>query len=436
LAKRHHLVRGSWESILGRLEELVLANSGEDEFQEIFKLLLAKVYAESHHQSEGLFATAKTPEQTARNIDDLLGLAARQWKGVLEDAPTMRLRPDHIAVCVEAIEHVGLLDSNLEVLDALFEDLMSKSSKGAKGQYFTPRYVVDCCVKLVDPKPSETVMDPACGSAGFLIHTLTYVKEQNPSLDLKEYARSRVWGADFDPRAIQVARALMLVVGDGHSNLLRINSLLTPTAAPDLFDSTPTAMNEPTLEDLLRTRWSSFSGFDVIMTNPPFAGEVREPELLGRYQLARKSGRTERDILFLERCLSLLRPGGRLAIVLPHNKFASSVWAYARQWLIQRAQIVAVLGLGRYTFLPHTSQKAAILFLRKRDHIERSPDKEPILFLLSERDGKNSKGEIIPRGGVAFDAPAWVRADHDLSEVVPVFSEFIEANGIEWATHG
>jgi type I restriction enzyme M protein len=434
LAKRHHLVPGSWESILGRLEELVLANSGEDEFQEIFKLLLAKVYAETQQDAE--FRAVGSPEETARTVDALLLRATRKWKGVLEDVPEMRLRPEHLVVCVEAIQGIDILDSNLEVLDALFEDLISKSSKGAKGQYFTPRYVIDCCVKIVNPTPLETVMDPACGSAGFLVHALSHVRDNTPSVDIRAYARTNLWGADFDGRAIQVARALMLMAGDGHSNLLRINSLLTPAATVDLFSSNPGAQGEPTLEDVLRTRLRSFKGFDVVMTNPPFAGEVREPELLGRYQLARTAGRTERDVLFLERCLSLLRPGGRLAIVLPHNKFASSAWTYVREWLGQRAQIVAVLGLGRYTFLPHTSQKAAVLFLRKRDHLERHPEKEPILFLISERDGKNSKGEIVPRSGVTVDAPAWLRADHDLDEVVPRFWDFVHANDIEWGQSG
>jgi type I restriction enzyme M protein len=323
----------------------------------------------------------------------------------------------------------------LEVLDALFEYLISRSSKGAKGQYFTPRYVVDCCVKLVNPSLTETVMDPACGSGGFLAHALSHIQMSHPNLDKPAYARANLWGADFDSRAIQVARALMLLAGDGHSNLFRINSLRTATACDDLFFEYRGSSPEPTIEDLMRTRVRAFKGFDVIMTNPPFAGEVREPELLSQYQLSRRGGRTERDVLFLERCISLLKPGGRLAIVLPHNKFASATWSAARQWLLTHAQVVAVLGLGRHTFLPHTSQKADVLFARKRRQPVRYPEKEPILFLISERDGKDSKGEIIARPAATIEQPAWVRADHDLDQVVPMFWDFIHDHDIEWGSN-
>jgi type I restriction enzyme M protein len=173
----------------------------------------------------------------------------------------------------------------------------------------------------------------------------------------------------------------------------------------------------------MRTRVGRFRGFDVIVTNPPFAGEVRERDLLATYELAQ--GRTERDILFLERCVELLKPGGRLAIVLPHNKYAGTQWSRAREWLLRRMRVVAVLGLGRHTFQPHTAQKASVLFAQKRPRVVSAPPRdEEILFMISEREGKDSRGRILVREGASRTSPLWERADHDLADCVAIFDDF------------
>jgi type I restriction enzyme M protein len=429
MAHRHRLIPGDWDSIIGRLEELVLANSGEDEFQEIFKLLVAKLYAETHSDVD--FETADTPELTAALINDLLSRATTEWKGIISGHHTVRLTPPHLAVCVEAIQDLDLMGSHIEVLDAAFESLISRSAKGAKGQYFTPRYVIDACVRVLDPRPDEIVADPACGSGGFLVHTLAHVRGAAPPTDASSYARHSLWGFDFDARAVQVAKALMLIAGDGHSNIYRLNSLASPQAQRRLDAEESEGL--PAIEDVVATRIKGFKGFDVILTNPPFAGEVREPGLLAAYNVARKSRKMERDVLFLERCVQLLRPGGRLAIVLPHNKLGSASWGYLREWLLRHMQPIGVLGLGRTTFLPHTAQKADVLFAIKRDKPIRAFHGEKALFVVSERDGKNSKGQLIIRPGVSREAPAWERVDHDLDDAVDQFRAFVKAGAAEAA---
>ncbi len=410
-----------------------MANSGEDEFEEIFKLLIAKLYAEMAPDGGGAFAPKSSASATASGVNDLLTHAARRWPGILEDTAIMLLADEHLQICVEVLQPYSILDSSFEVLDALFEYLVNHSSKGAKGQFFTPRHVVDCCVQIIAPRPSELVMDPACGSAGFLIHAFNSVRRANPDLDVDLYARSRLWGFDFDQRAVRVAKTLMLVAGDGNSNVIRLNSLLTPDANTGLFSSAEwDGSPRMTIEDVMRTRSRAFKGFDVILTNPPFAGELKESHILAQYQLTRSGRRMERDVLFIERCVSLLRPGGRIAIVLPHNKFGSPTWAYAREWLVRHLRVVGVLGLGRNTFLPHTHQKTSVLFGIKRDRPVRQFQDEKILFVLSEAEGKDSKGQIVMREGASVDAPMWSRADHDLAEVVRMFHEFIEEQQISW----
>lgn len=148
--------------------------------------------------------------------------------------------------------------------------------------------------------------------------------------------------------------------------------------------------------------------------------------MLDNYTLGKRKPRIERDILFLERCVRLLKPGGRLAIVLPHNKFAAIAFAPVRQWILKNARVLAVVGLGRNTFLPHTHQKASVLFLRK-NLAEEDPARDyPIFFAVSERDGKNSKGQILFRNEDEALGSFWERIDHDLDEIVEGYCDFCQ----------
>jgi len=149
--------------------------------------------------------------------------------------------------------------------------------------------------------------------------------------------------------------------------------------------------------------------------------------------LAKKGRRIERDIIFLERCVNLLKPNGRIAIVIPHNKLGSGNWEYARKWLLRNLRIVGVLSLERNTFMPHTHQKASVLFGVKRiKPIRDIPKNDEIIFLVSEKSGKNSKGKIILKPESTVDSTMWYRSDHDLDSAVESFQYFIKNNKIAW----
>lgn len=418
MPKRHLNVVGNLESLFLRLEELVLANSGEDEFEEVFKLIIAKLWDE--RVRSGSFRVHSTEAETAEAISKLLRQADKAWPGIL-DKPSPQLTREHLSVCVEALAKHTISNEGFEVMDAFFEFMVAKGSKGAKGQYFTPRHVIELCVRMIKPQPHETVLDPACGSGGFLIHALNYVKSSISSAS--KYCERKLWGFDIDSRAVRVAKALMVLAGDGNANIIRLNSLLQPSAV-GLFDDSDSVL---TIEDVCRSRMKRHNGYDVIMTNPPFAGEVREKRILDGYALAAKKGQIERDVLFVERCVHLLRPGGRMAIVLPHNKFATDSYTYLREWLLGKARVLAVVGLGRNTFLPHTHQKASVLFLQKTVRKETKKD-YPIFFSISERDGKNSKGQLVHRSA---DAEClWERVDHDFADIEKGFVEFCREQGL------
>jgi len=338
------------------LEELVLANAGVDVFQEVFKLIYAKLYDEKEAKSrpdhEVYFRKSKDPKFTFDIINRLFKDSVEEWPGIFLRQDEIRLSPEHLSIVVSQLEDIKLLDTNLAVIDAAFEYLLPEVAKGKKGQYFTPRHVIDMAVKMLNPHNKEYVIDPAAGSGGFLIHTMQWVWNN----DLKDashekqvdYARRYLYGIDFDDKPVKISRALMLIAGDGRSHIFKLNSL-NPKEWQG-FDSEKEKARAELRERLLktgdydtdRTNEENFRNFafDILFTNPPFAGEIREQLLLKDYELANKKGKlskkVERDLLFIERALQLIKPGGRLAIVLPQGKLNNTNTKYVRQWLMEK----------------------------------------------------------------------------------------------------
>ena len=387
----------NFKKIIQDLEELVLADSGKDEFNEIFKLIFAKIWDEREAQENRNdkvveFRKAQDPDITYDRINALFKKAADQWPGIFRDGEDIELAKRHLQVCVGPIEGVRLSGSNLRVMDDAFEYLLPTEAKKKKGQFFTPRHVVEMCVRMLNPKPSEYVMDPACGSAGFLLHAMEwcYPARDHDSRELRmfKYASRYLWGIDFEARAAKTARALMLIAGDGHTNIFGPDvSSLDPktwyeTASGQALmyglREKKLTIKKISTEETLRDddhAWEYFENlkFDVILTNPPFAGEMKDRKMLAHYELAKpalkragdKAPKEERDVLFIERVLKMLKPGGRAAIVLPQGKFNNSSLAFIREWILKKARLLAVVGLHPNTFKPHTGTKTSVLFLQK-----------------------------------------------------------------------
>ena len=387
----------NFKKIVQDLEELVLADSGKDEFNEIFKLIFAKIWDERQAQENRKdkvveFRKALDPDITFDRINALFQKAADQWSGIFRDGEDIELTKRHLQVCVGPIEGVRLLGSNLRVMDDAFEYLLPTEAKKKKGQFFTPRHVVEMCVRMLNPKRKEYVMDPACGSAGFLLHAMEwcYPARDHDKRELRKfkYASKYLWGIDFETRAAKTARALMLIAGDGHTNIFGPDvSSLDPktwyeTASGQslmhgLREKKLTITKIPDQETLRDEdhAWTYFENlkFDVILTNPPFAGEMKDRKMLAHYELAKpalkrakdKAPKEERDVLFIERVLKILKPGGRAAIVLPQGKFNNSSLAFIREWILKKARLLAVVGLHPNTFKPHTGTKTSVLFFQK-----------------------------------------------------------------------
>jgi type I restriction enzyme M protein len=307
-------------------------------------------------------------------------------------------------------------------------------------------------VKMLAPTSKDFIIDTAAGSCGFLLHAMQYVwsnelnKEKwGESYDVKQkdYAEKHLFGIDFDPRSVKIGKAMMLIAGDGKTNVTYANSLDS-----ELWDEETRARFRPFLKTFKdseenrrnQERMSDFN-FDIALTNPPFAGEIKGV-LLNRYDLGFKwdkdwqktskhQNKVSRDVLFIERNLNFLKPSGRMAIVLPQGVLNNTQMEYVRKFLMNKAKILAVVGLHGNTFKPHTGTKTSVLFLQKCGGEAGEPKEDyPIFMAVSKKGGKDNSGDYVYKkdkeGSIMFDENGKKLIDHDLDEIAEEFLKFIE----------
>lgn len=452
LIKKDKLVseKKSLKGLIEEMEDEVLANAGVNVFEEVFKLIYTKLYDEmqsgrDHSRCLEFRNYGDTDSDLKNNIQELFNKAKAAWPGVFGDNAVIALTPSHLSVCVSSLQDVKLFNSNLDVLDDAFEYLMSKSQKGEKGQFFTPRYIIDMCVKMLNPKKDEKMIDTAAGSCGFPVHTIFYVwknilaekgvkqshlftAEKKPP-ECEDYVNNNVFAIDFDENTVRVARTLNLIAGDGKTNVLHLNTL-----DYDLWDQI--IKNDRRWQKIYMGGWlrlsdmwvtendNSYFNFDIVMANPPFAGDIKESRIITKYELAKNSkgkyqNKIGRDILFIERNLNFLKPGGRMAIVLPQGRFNNSSDKYIRDFIAERCRILAVVGLHGNVFKPHTGTKTSVLFVQKwDDKLCPKKDDYPIFFATMQKPSKDNSGDKIFRadteGSIILDNNGHMIIDHDL----------------------
>jgi type I restriction enzyme M protein len=444
----------SLRDLIEDMEDEVLANAGVDVFEEVFKLIFTKLYDEmtSHRKGATLrFRNQNTAAQLKTAIQNLFDDAKKKWPGVFLQDDRIKLSPDHLQVCVGSLEEWKLFNSNLDIIDDAFEYLVSKSSKGEKGQYFTPRWVIDMCVRMMNPKEGETVIDTACGSAGFTVHAMFHVwrkimramrrKESHLfTMEAKpdrcvDYVRDNVFAIDFDEKSVRVSRCLNLIAGDGETNVLHLNTLdwtkWGETVKQDDWQDTygdGWRRLRKLRASSRQQEYRSFA-FDVLMANPPFAGDIKQSDMLSPYDLAhKKDGKLERavarDLLFIERNLDFLKPGGRMAVVLPQGRFNNSSDQRLREFIMERCRILAVVGLHPNTFKPHTGTKTSVLFVQKwNDDADAGPlcpkvEDYDIFFATQQVESVDNSGRKVYRknsdGTFMRDCHGHFIVEHDL----------------------
>ena len=443
--------------IIQGMEELVLANAGVDVFNEVFKLIYAKLFDEkkAKERRSGVikFRKYKDPQKTYSEINRLFKQSIEEWPETFSTIEKIELSPEHLQVCIGLFENVLLFGSDLEIIDAAFEYLMPEAAKTKKGQYFTPRHVIKMCVKMLNPGDKEYIIDPACGSGGFLIHAMYWIwgkYYKNATQTARySYANRYLFGLDFDDKMKKISQALMLIAGDGRSHVYKLNSLdardwqgneQEKEKARSELRSLLTHFKNPEDEKENQKTFRYFD-FKLLLTNPPFAGEIRDQAMLRQYFFSKnKKGhlknKVERHILFIERCLDFLNPEGRMAIVLPQGILNNTNTEYIRNWLFDKARILAVVGLHVNTFKPHTGTKTSVLFLQKWGNNEQPLEDYPIFMAVSKKPGKDNSGEYIYKkdkfSNKLLDEKGRPILEHDLDEIAEVFEKFAKKQGLKF----
>ncbi|MCH9661920.1 MAG: N-6 DNA methylase [Bacteroidetes bacterium] len=482
--------RKSLKDIILEMEDEVLANAGVDVFEEVFKLIFTKLYDEFESKKDksniefyldqnldeedkgdyeklkeslaGLNDkkfrvmefrnTGQTDTELKNKIQTLFDQAKSQWAGVFPNSSNFELSDSHLSVCVSSLQDVKLFNSNLLVVDEAFEYLVNKSAKGEKGQYFTPRHVIDMCVQMLNPKRGEYMIDTASGSCGFPVHTIfkltghLFTNSEIPEEEKQHVLK--IFGIDFDEKTVRVARTLNLIAGDGETNVLHLNTLdferwSDKTEKDKKWINTYGKGFERLEKQRTEKGEDKQFNFDILMANPPFAGDIKESRILHQYELGfngngKAQSKVGRDILFIERNLDFLKSGGRMAIVLPQGRFNNTSDKYIREFIAEHGRILAVVGLHVNTFKPHTGTKTSVLFVQKWDD-ELCPkvDDYPIFFAVSEKGGKDNSGDYIyvenGNGQHKLDKNGHLIVNHDLHNHDGELPDGIAEAFIEWA---
>ena len=255
----------------------------------------------------------------------------------------------------EILQHVmgsldfDLIDARSDPIGDAFEVFAGSESRARNGQFFTPRNAVELLVDMVDPQPGETIIDPACGAGGFLASVARRFRLQGMSVDSGRSAASRLYGVEKDSYLSKLARLHLSLLSGGHSNVVCGDSLaLEAEGGTQLHQSIPV------------------SGYDVVLTNPPFGVKIvaASPGVLSRFDLARRwrvrNGRLQPtsevrpkvppQVLFVERCWSLLRDGGRLGMVVPESLLSNKSYRHVVEYLRTRGSVEAVVGMPEALF--------------------------------------------------------------------------------------
>lgn len=481
----------SLKQIILEMENEVLGNAGVDVFEEVFKLIFTKLYDElcSKEDKDYLYRvlrnelseegyrdyqkvkdildqvddknfrvlefrnTGQSESELKRKIQNLFDNAKKRWNGIFPEESKMELTPSHLSVCVSSLQDIKLFNTNLQVVDEAFEYLVNKSARGEKGQFFTPRHVIDMCIKMLNPQKGEHMIDTAAGSCGFPVHVIFHLFNSlfHSLSDTDKQFIEKIFGIDFDEKVVRVARTLNLIAGDGNTNVLHLNTLDYDRWQENLnnrnwIDTYNRGFRN--LEKLSAGKGYKEFNFDIIMTNPPFAGDIKESRIIHKYQLGyndknKPKSKVGRDILFIERNLNFLRPGGRMAIVLPQGRFNNASDKDIRQFISEQVRILAVVGLHVNTFKPHTGTKTSVLFVQKWNN---NPDAGPlcpkvndypVFFAVSEKSGKDNSGEYIyvknGNGRPKIDKNGHLIIDHDLHNHDSELPNGIAEAFIEWA---
>lgn len=363
-------------------------------FGELSKIIFVKISDEQNtKRGEPYQFQIKTHESSVKLGQRIRALyGAQREKDPEVFTETIKIDDATLRTVVSHLEGINLNRTDLDTKGVAFEQFMDGFFKGDFGQYFTPREVIGFAVEMLHPTHDDYVLDPACGSGGFLLYALDavrreasdYFDEGTPELyrHWHDFAKSQLFGIEINDEIARVAKMNMIIHDDGHTNVI----------------------GEDALQPFSQFKHAGFQDnrFDLILTNPPFGAVIKQEErpYLSQYQMSgggsseKKKTSVKTEILFIERCWQFLKPCvGRMAIVLPDGILTNSSLQWVRNWLLEHFQLLAVVSLPQFAFAFYgAGVKASLIFLRKREETETPSDDEAIFMAIAENIGYDATG--------------------------------------------
>lgn len=360
-------------------------------FWELLKLIFCKIHDERQNDDVAFYASALERSgmvgtmKVKTRIDGLFSEVKADYPQIFKASEGIELEPRVLAYLVSQLQMYSLLESDIDVKGRAYEEIVGSNLRGDRGEFFTPRNICKMAVAMLDPGDKQLILDPACGTGGFLITAMnhviekirTAVQDKGGSADriekatqerVRKFAEKFITGIDFNPELVKASKMNMVMNNDGAGGLYQANSLERAAVwAKDLRD-----------RELL-------GKVDLLFTNPPFGSKIpiTDTAILEQFELGHtwsydakkdrwnKTSAVQKsqppEILFIERCVKFLKPGsGRMAMVLPDGILGSPGLGYVREWILRHTKVLASIDLHPDTFQPFVSIQTSVLVLERK----------------------------------------------------------------------
>ncbi|MDE0471160.1 MAG: N-6 DNA methylase [Ekhidna sp.] len=365
-------------------------------FDEVSKLLFCKLKDEKTKPNGKYYdfqvGTNETPDEVFKRIDAIYQ-ASKKGNGEVFNEE-IKLSPKIVYSAVEHLQEISINKTDLDTKGVAFEKFMEDFFKGKMGQFFTPRNVIKFMVELLQIEHTDRVLDPACGSGGFLLNAMDYVRNYaEANYDPLEaytiwhnFAKDNLFGIEINDQIARVCKMNMIIHDDGHTNVIACDSL-------EKFAT-------------INNHHKKFipNSFDYILTNPPFGAKVKSIEkeegFIEQFELGgkikkRKNQKTE--ILFIERCIDFLKEGtGLMGVILPDSITINSSLQYVRDYILEKTKLLAVISLPEIAFSHYGANvKSSLLFVKRLEPSEKT-NNYSIFIAVAERIGYTAAGKDDP----------------------------------------
>lgn len=378
-----------------RCHNYIAGNQGlqkPEAFWELLKLIFCKIHDERDSSDVEFYAGAKErngingPLKVKARLDKLFAAVKKDYPTIFPQNEIIALNPSVLAYIVSQLQMYSLLESDVDVKGHAYEEIVGANLRGDRGEFFTPRNICNMAVAMLDPGENQLILDPACGTGGFLIAAMNRVIEKVRAAEIERwkgdieraeprirdrvarFASNHIVGIDFNPNLVKASKMNMVMNNDGAGGLYQGNSLASPA----------------TWEKGLRER-DLMGKVDLVFTNPPFGSKIPidDPAILEKFELGHtwsydktgdiwaKTATLQKsqppEILFIERCVQFLKPGtGRLAMVLPDGILGAPGLGYVREWILTNTSVLASIDLHPDTFQPSVSVQTSVLVLQRK----------------------------------------------------------------------